>query len=60
MEACLKTAHELHAEISKTNESFKKVYASQNAFMKAGYSWFQVAELNYDSFMVRHRDSIPG
>jgi TRAP-type mannitol/chloroaromatic compound transport system substrate-binding protein len=60
MEACLKAAHELHAEISKTNESFKKVYASQNAFMKAGYSWFQVAELNYDSFMIRHRESIPG
>ena len=26
MEACIKAAHELHAEISKTNASFKKVY----------------------------------
>ena len=39
---------------SKTNASFKKVYDSMNAFMKPAYSWFQVAELNYDSFMIRH------
>ena len=23
-------------------------------FTRNGYQWFQVAELNYDSFMVRH------
>jgi TRAP-type mannitol/chloroaromatic compound transport system substrate-binding protein len=57
MEACLKAAHELHDEISKTNANFKKVYDSMNAFMKPGYSWFQVAELNYDSFMVRHNNA---
>jgi len=57
MEACIKAAHELHDEIGKTNESFKKVYDSMNAFMKPGYSWFQVAELNYDSFMVRHNNA---
>ena len=28
-----------------------------NAFMKPGYSWFQVAELNYDSFMIRHNNA---
>jgi TRAP-type mannitol/chloroaromatic compound transport system substrate-binding protein len=54
MEACFKAAHELHDEISKTNESFKKVYDSMNAFTNNAYQWFQVAELNYDSFMVRH------
>ncbi len=57
MEACLTASHELHEEISKTNASFKKVYDSMNAFMKPGYSWFQVAELNYDSFMVRHNNA---
>jgi TRAP-type mannitol/chloroaromatic compound transport system substrate-binding protein len=56
MEACFKAAHELHDEISKTNASFKKVYDSMNAFMKPGYSWLQVAELNYDSFMIRHNN----
>jgi TRAP-type mannitol/chloroaromatic compound transport system substrate-binding protein len=54
MEACLKSAHELHDEISKENASFKKVYDSMNAFMKPAYSWFNVAEINYDSFMIRH------
>ena len=53
MEACLKAAHELHAEISKANESFKKAYDSMNAYMKPAYSWFNVAEFNYDSFMIR-------
>jgi len=57
MDACLKAAHELHDEIAKTNESFKKVYDSMNGYMKPGYSWFQVAELNYDSFMVRHNNA---
>jgi TRAP-type mannitol/chloroaromatic compound transport system substrate-binding protein len=57
MDACFKAAHELHAEIEKTNPSFKKVYDSMNAFMKPGYSWYGVAEISYDSFMVRHINS---
>jgi TRAP-type mannitol/chloroaromatic compound transport system substrate-binding protein len=54
MEACYKAAMELHDEIAKENASFKKVYESMNAFTKDGYAWSQVAELGYDSFMVRH------
>jgi TRAP-type mannitol/chloroaromatic compound transport system substrate-binding protein len=54
MEACFKAAKELHTEIAATNASFKKVYDSMTAFSNAGYQWFQVAELGYDSFMVRH------
>jgi TRAP-type mannitol/chloroaromatic compound transport system substrate-binding protein len=54
MEACFKAAKELHDEIATTNASFKKVYDSMNAFMNQGYQWFQVAELGYDSFMIRH------
>jgi TRAP-type mannitol/chloroaromatic compound transport system substrate-binding protein len=57
MEACIKAAHELHAEISQTNANFKKVYDSMNGYMKPAYSWFQVAELNYDSFMIRHNNT---
>jgi TRAP-type mannitol/chloroaromatic compound transport system substrate-binding protein len=30
------------------------VYESMTNFTTAGYQWFQVAELTYDSFMVRH------
>jgi TRAP-type mannitol/chloroaromatic compound transport system substrate-binding protein len=58
MEACFTAAKELHAEIATKNASFKKVYDSMNAFMQPAYSWFQVAELNYDSFMIRHNDKV--
>ncbi len=54
MEACFKAAKELHSEISATNAGFKKVYESMTNFTNNGYQWFQVAELGYDSFMVRH------
>ena len=55
MEACWKAANELHDEIVEANASFKKVYDSMTAFRDDGYQWFQVAELSYDSFMVRQR-----
>ena len=54
MEASFKAAMELHSEISKENASFKKVNDSLMGWTRNGYQWFQVAELNYDSFMVRH------
>jgi len=54
MEACFKAAKELHSEIAATNESFKKVYDAMTKYTNNGYQWFQVAELSYDSFMVRH------
>ena len=45
---------ELHGEISKENAAFKKVNESLTDWTRNGYQWFQVAELAYDSFMVRH------
>jgi TRAP-type mannitol/chloroaromatic compound transport system substrate-binding protein len=54
LEACFKAAKDLHSEIAGTNESFKKVYDSMTNYTSNGYQWFQVAELGYDSFMVRH------
>ena len=54
MEACFKAAKDLHGEIAATNESFKRVYDSMTGFTNNGYQWFQVAELSYDSFMIRH------
>ena len=54
LEASFKAAMELHGEISKENASFKKVNDSLMDYTKNGYQWFQVAELAYDSFMVRH------
>ena len=54
MEACFKSAKELHDEIATTNANFKKVYESLNTFTNNGYQWFQVAEIGYHSFMARH------
>src|SRR5215475_4580807 len=55
MQASFKSAMELYAEISATNPNFKKVYASLTEFANDGYQWWQVAELGFDSFMVRNR-----
>jgi TRAP-type mannitol/chloroaromatic compound transport system substrate-binding protein len=55
MQASFKAAMELYAEISATNASFKKVYKSLTDFANDGYQWWQVAELSFDSFMVRNR-----
>jgi TRAP-type mannitol/chloroaromatic compound transport system substrate-binding protein len=57
MQACFKSAKELHAEIAKENASFKKVYDSMTDFSNNGYQWFQVAEIGYDNFMARHSQS---
>jgi TRAP-type mannitol/chloroaromatic compound transport system substrate-binding protein len=54
MEACFNAMNEVHDGIAKTNPSFKKVYESMKTFRNNGYQWFQVAEVTYDNFMVRH------
>jgi TRAP-type mannitol/chloroaromatic compound transport system substrate-binding protein len=54
MQASFKSAMELYAEISATNDHFKKVYASLTDFANSGYQWYQVAELGFDSFMARN------
>jgi TRAP-type mannitol/chloroaromatic compound transport system substrate-binding protein len=53
MDACFKEAMALHGEIAMENASFKKVNDSMMNFTRNGYQWFQVAELGYDSYMVR-------
>jgi len=55
MEACYKTSHEVYAELNQTNPQFKKLYDSLTAFRGDSYQWLQVAELAYDSFMMRMR-----
>jgi TRAP-type mannitol/chloroaromatic compound transport system substrate-binding protein len=53
MDACWDAAHKLHDDIAKTNPSFKKVYESMKSFQDAAYPWWRVAELTYDSYMIR-------
>jgi TRAP-type mannitol/chloroaromatic compound transport system substrate-binding protein len=53
MEAALKAANELYAEISGRNESFKKALDSYNGFRGESLLWWQVADFSFDNFMVR-------
>jgi TRAP-type mannitol/chloroaromatic compound transport system substrate-binding protein len=55
LEACLKAANEVYAEISATNPEFKKIWDNMVAFRNDGYLWWQVAEYSYDTFMIRTR-----
>ena len=55
MEACYKAAIDIYADLSKTNPHFKKLYDSLVAFRGDSLVWLQVAELSFDSFMIRMR-----
>jgi TRAP-type mannitol/chloroaromatic compound transport system substrate-binding protein len=55
LEACYKAANEIYAGLSNTNPHFKKMYDSLVAFRGDSLLWMQVAELGFDSFMMRMR-----
>lgn len=52
LQACFNAANEVYAEMTATNEWFKKVYDSQMAFRKDAYGWAQISEFNFDYFMM--------
>lgn len=52
LNACFKAAQEVYGEITAENESFSKIYESQTAYKKDAYLWAQLAEYNYDTFMM--------
>ncbi len=55
LDASLKAANEVYAEIAATNPTFKKVLDAVMAFRNDQYLWWQVAEYGYDSYMIRAR-----
>jgi TRAP-type mannitol/chloroaromatic compound transport system substrate-binding protein len=55
MDACLKAAFEVYAEISAKNADFKRVWESVLGFRNEQYLWWQVAEYSYDSYLIRTR-----
>jgi TRAP-type mannitol/chloroaromatic compound transport system substrate-binding protein len=55
MDASLRAALDLYAETARTNADFKKVLDAMLAFRNDEYLWWQVAELSYDSYLVRNR-----
>jgi len=56
MDASLRAALDLYAEVSAENADFKKVLDAMMAFRNDQYLWWQVAELSYDSYLVRNRN----
>jgi TRAP-type mannitol/chloroaromatic compound transport system substrate-binding protein len=55
MDASLKAAFELYAEVSATNTDFRKIWESILAFRNEEYMWWQVAEFSYDTYLIRTR-----
>jgi hypothetical protein len=51
----LRRTKPIYADLSKTNPHFNKLYTSLSAFRNESLAWNQVAELSYDSFMMRMR-----
>ena len=52
LEACYNAANEVYAEMEATNPAFAKLWQSIKAFRADHYLWTQVAEYNYDTFMM--------
>ena len=42
--------------MGKTNADFKKAFDAMLAFRNDEYLWWQVAELTYDTYLVRNRN----
>jgi TRAP-type mannitol/chloroaromatic compound transport system substrate-binding protein len=55
MDASLKAALEVYAEVSARNADFKKVWDSLLAFRNDAYLWWRVAEYSYDDYLIRNR-----
>ena len=55
LEACYKAANEIYDGHAKSNPHFKKLYDSLVTYRADSYAWLQVAELGFDTFMMRMR-----
>ena len=57
LQASFTAANEVYAEMEAINAPFKKIWESIKAFRNDYYQWTQVAEYNYDTFMmIQQRD----
>jgi TRAP-type mannitol/chloroaromatic compound transport system substrate-binding protein len=52
LSACFDSANEVYAELTAANATFKKIWDSITAFRKDYYLNMQIAEYNYDTFMM--------
>lgn len=52
MSASFDAANAVYAEIEATNPTFKKIWGSIKGFRSEHFLWAQIAEYNYDTFMM--------
>ncbi|MGB4908540.1 MAG: ABC transporter substrate-binding protein, partial [Tabrizicola sp.] len=57
LSAAFDAAAETYAEVSAANPTFAKIKASQDAFRKDAYLNAQIAEYNYDVFMMAQQQA---
>ena len=50
--ACFDAANQTYDEMMASNADFKTIWESIVAFRKEAYLWDQVAEYNFDTFMM--------
>ena len=55
MEAALKAANDVCADLSAKSPDFRRVFDAMRTFRGDEYLWFQVAEYTFDNFMIRAR-----
>jgi TRAP-type mannitol/chloroaromatic compound transport system substrate-binding protein len=53
MTAAFEAANGIYADMAKGNDSFKEMFDSQRDFMRDSFLWMQLAEYNFDTFMMR-------
>ncbi|AYG60476.1 TRAP transporter substrate-binding protein [Rhizobium jaguaris] len=52
LEACFQAATGIYADLSKSNDYFKRIYEDQVAYKKDAYLWMQLSEYTFDTFMM--------
>src|SRR5262249_33442361 len=55
MDGSVRAALGVYGGVAQTNGGVKKVWEAMLAFRNDEYLWWQVAELTYDSYLVRNR-----
>ncbi len=53
LEAAFNSAQSIYADLEKTNADFKTIWESQKAYFNDAYLWDQIAEYNFDTFMMQ-------
>ncbi|EYD74447.1 TRAP transporter solute receptor, unknown substrate 6 [Rubellimicrobium mesophilum DSM 19309] len=53
LEACFNASNEVYAALDTSNPEFKTLWDSIKAFRNNWFTWLQVAEYNFDTFMMQ-------